>query len=389
MMVMNPGDYVYMDNAATSYPKPKEVVDAVCHHLRALSANPGRSAHRLSIEASRALFDARQTVADFFGAADSRNVVFTLNVTEALNLVIYGTLCRGDHVVTTSMEHNSVMRPLRHMESEGLIDLSVVPSHTDGSIDIGGIAKSLKPHKTRLLVINHASNVTGTIADIKAISGIKGEALLLVDAAQTAGCLPIDLQDMGIDLLAFTGHKALLGPQGTGGLVISKGAEQIVPMKRGGTGSNSEFEQQPDFLPDRLESGTVNGCGIAGLARGIEVIQEMGIENIRMHEKKLTKIMFEGLKRIKGLRIYGPLDPDRQVAVVSINIVGMSPSDVGYELDRSFNICVRTGLHCAPSAHRTIGSFSQGTVRLAMGVYNTEDDVEKTTDALRWIANHG
>ncbi len=383
------GNYIYMDNAATSCPKPKEVIDAVCHHLSTLSANPGRSAHSLSLEASRALFNARQTVADFFGASDSRNVIFTLNVTEALNLAIYGMLRRGDHVVTTSMEHNSVMRPLRHLESEGVIDLSVIPSHTDGSVDMDGVAKSVRPGKTRILAVNHASNVTGTIADIKALSDIKGKALLLVDAAQTAGCLPINLQGMGVDLLAFTGHKALLGPQGTGGLVISKGAEQIMPIKRGGTGSNSEFEQQPDFLPDRLESGTANGCGIAGLARGIEIIKALGIENIRSHEKKLTEIMLEGLKKIRRVRVYGPLDPDRQVAVVSINIEGMSPSDVGYALDRSFNICVRTGLHCAPSAHRTIGSFPQGTVRLSMGLYNTEDDVEKTIDALTWIAEHG
>ncbi|RLB00012.1 MAG: cysteine desulfurase [Deltaproteobacteria bacterium] len=381
-------DNIYMDNAATSYPKPGEVIDAVCHHLSTLSSNPGRSAHRLSLEASRALFDARQTVADFFGASDSRDVVFTLNVTEALNLAIYGILRKGDHVVTTSMEHNSVMRPLRHLESEGIIELSVVHSFPDGSVDIDGIAKRVKQRKTRLLVVNHASNVTGTIADIKAISRVKGEALLLVDAAQTAGCLPIDLKEMGIDLLAFTGHKALLGPQGTGGLVINTTRECILPLKRGGTGSNSEFEQQPDFLPDRLESGTANGCGIAGLARGIEVIQTMGIDNIRMHEKKLIEIMQEGLKEIKGIRIYGPMDAERQVAVISINIEGISPSDVGYALDRSFNICVRTGLHCAPSAHRTIGSFPQGTVRFSMGIYNTEDDVEKAIDALTWIAEH-
>lgn len=381
-------DNIYMDNAATSYPKPEEVIDAVCHHLSTLSSNPGRSAHRLSLEASRALFDARQTVADFFGASDSRDVVFTLNVTEALNLAIYGILRKGDHVVTTSMEHNSVMRPLRHLESEGIIELSVVHSFPDGSVDIDGIAKRVKQRKTRLLVVNHASNVTGTIADIKAISRVKGEALLLVDAAQTAGCLPIDLKEMGIDLLAFTGHKALLGPQGTGGLVINTTRECILPLKRGGTGSNSEFEQQPDFLPDRLESGTANGCGIAGLARGIEVIQTVGIDNIRMHEKKLIEIMQEGLKEIKGIRIYGPMDAERQVAVISINIEGISPSDVGYALDRSFNICVRTGLHCAPSAHRTIGSFPQGTVRFSMGIYNTEDDVEKAIDALTWIAEH-
>jgi len=389
MVEVSTDNYIYMDNAATSYPKPGEVIDAVCHHLSTLSSNPGRSAHRLSLEASRALFDARQTVADFFGASDSRNIVFTLNVTEALNLAIYGILRKGDHVVTTSMEHNSVMRPLRHLESEGIIELSVVHSFPDGSVDIDGIAKRVKQRKTRLLVVNHASNVTGTIADIKAISRVKGEALLLVDAAQTAGCLPIDLKEMGIDILAFTGHKALLGPQGTGGLVINTTRECILPLKRGGTGSNSEFEQQPDFLPDRLESGTANGCGIAGLARGIEVIQTVGIDNIRMHEKKLIEIMLEGLKEIKGIRIYGPLDADRQVAVISINIEGISPSDVGYALDRSFNICVRTGLHCAPSAHRTIGSFPQGTVRFSMGIYNTEDDVEKAIDALTWIAEHG
>jgi len=379
---------IYLDHAATSFPKPGEVIDAVAEGLREFSANPGRSAHFLSHGASRVLFGARETIARFFNAPDSRQVIFTKNVTEALNLAIYGMLEQGDHVVTTSMEHNSVMRPLRDLESRGIIQLTVVPSTKEGFADVKGMADAIRPDQTKLVVVNHASNVVGTLVDVEAISEVKGTAYLLVDAAQSAGCVPIDLRRLDIDLFAFTGHKALLGPQGTGGLILKTGKEPVRSLMRGGTGSHSEFEEQPQFLPDRLESGTPNVAGLHGLAAGIKVLEAKGVEQVRSHERELTGRLLEGLLRMDRVHVYGPKDPEKQTAVVSINVDGMSPSEVGFQLDRNFDICVRTGLHCAPSAHRTIGSFPQGTVRISMGMTTTQNDVEEVLEALKWLVSH-
>ena len=327
-------------------------------------------------------------MARFFKVSDSRQVIFTKNVTEALNLAIYGILEQGDHVVTTSMEHNSVMRPLRDLESRGIIQLTVVPSSREGFADIPGLARAVRPEQTKLLVINHASNVVGTLVDLHAVSEIKGSAYLLVDAAQSAGCVPIDLSRLDVDLFAFTGHKALRGPQGTGGLILKTGKEPVKPLMRGGTGSHSEFEAQPEFLPDRLESGTPNVPNFLGLAAGIRVLEATGVDQIRAHEKELTGHLLEGLLRMDRVRIYGPGDPEKQTAVVSINVDGMSPSEVGFQLDRNFDICVRTGLHCAPSAHRTLGSFPRGTVRISMGMTTTMNEVEEVLEALKWLVSH-
>ncbi len=384
---MEAGSIIYLDHAATSFPKPDAVKQAVLDYLDRYSANPGRSAHSLSLEASRSLFDARETIADFFHVNDSRKVIFTRNVTESLNLAIYGMLREGDRVVTTSMEHNSVMRPLRDLEERGIIRLTVVPSSPEGFADIPGIARAMDSGPVRLLVVNHASNVTGTLVDLARVSELKGSAFLLVDAAQTAGSIPIDLASLEVDLLAFTGHKALQGPQGTGGLILKTGKEPLTPLMRGGTGSHSEFEQQPDFLPDRYESGTPNGCGFAGLAAGIHVVEERGVPAIREHEKLLTERLLSGLLGLDRVLVFGPRDPEKQTAVVSIQIRGMSASDVGFQLDREFAVCVRTGLHCAPAAHRTIGSFPQGTVRISMGMTNTMDDVEAVVEALTCIVS--
>jgi len=379
---------VYFDHAATSFPKPEAVKQAVVEHLDKFSANPGRSGHFLSLEAGRTLFGARETVADFFHVADSRNVLLTRNATEALNLAIYGLLRQGDHVVTTSMEHNSVMRPLRDLVTRGTIQLTVVPSSPEGFADIEGIAAAVRPQQTRLIIVNHASNVVGTLVDIERVAEVKGNAYLLVDAAQSAGVVPIDLSALAVDFLAFTGHKALQGPQGTGGLILKTGKEPLVPLMRGGTGSNSEFEQQPEFLPDKFESGTPNGCGASGLAAGIQIIRERGVEKIREHEKRLMEKLLEGIFPMDRIHVYGPRNPEKQSAVISVNVEGMSPSEVGFQLDRNFDICVRTGLHCAPSAHRTIGSFPRGTVRISMGMTNTEGEVEEIIQALRWLVSH-
>jgi len=379
---------IYLDHAATSFPKPEEVSQAMAEHLARFSANPGRSGHFLSLEASRALFEARETVAKFFHVDDSRRVILTKNVTEALNLVIYGILHQGDHVITTSMEHNSVMRPLRDLESRGIIQLTVVASSPEGVADVKGIAAAVRPEQTRLIVVNHASNVVGTLADLDPLSDIKGSAYLLVDGAQSAGSVPLDLSKYGIDFFAFTGHKAMLGPQGTGGVIFKTGKEPVRPLIRGGTGSHSEYEEQPMFLPDYFESGTPNGVGMAGLAAGIRAVEAKGVEAIRAHEKRLTGRLLEGLLQMDRVHVFGPRDPERQTAVVSINVSGMSPSEVGFQLDRNFNICVRTGLHCAPSAHRTIGSFPQGTVRISMGASTTADEVEEILEALKWLVSH-
>jgi len=297
---------IYLDHAATSFPKPEEVSQAMAEHLARFSANPGRSGHFLSLEASRALFEARETVAKFFHVDDSRRVILTKNVTEALNLVIYGILHQGDHVITTSMEHNSVMRPLRDLESRGIIQLTVVASSPEGVADVKGIAAAVRPEQTRLIVVNHASNVVGTLADLDPLSDIKGSAYLLVDGAQSAGSLPLDLSKYGIDFFAFTGHKAMLGPQGTGGVIFKTGKEPVRPLIRGGTGSHSEYEEQPMFLPDYFESGTPNGVGMAGLAAGIRAVEAKGVEAIRAHEKRLTGRLLEGLLRWIGFMSLAP-----------------------------------------------------------------------------------
>jgi len=379
---------VYLDHAATSFPKPEKVIRAVVDHLEKDSASPGRSAHSLSLAASRSLFEARETIAEFFHVDDSRNVIFTRNVTESLNLALRGILRKGDHVVTTSMEHNSVMRPLRDLEAGGVVQVTVVSSSREGFLDIQGLAQAVKATKPKLLVVNHASNVTGTLVDLDRIVEVKGPARLLVDGAQSAGSIPIRLDSLDVDLFAFTGHKALQGPQGTGGLILKPGGEPLHPLIQGGTGSHSEFEQQPDFLPDRLEGGTPNGCGFAGLAAGIRVVEEKGVAAIREHEKELTGRLLEALLAMERVHVFGPRDPDEQTAVVSIQVDGTSPSEVGYRFDREFGICVRTGLHCAPAAHRTIGTFPQGTVRISMGMTNTTEDVEAAIEALEWILSH-
>jgi cysteine desulfurase/selenocysteine lyase len=293
----------------------------------------------------------------------------------------------GDQVVTTSMDHNAVMRPLRDLESKG-VKLDIVQCAEDGSLDVRKLEKAVN-QKTRLVVAVHASNIVGTILPIDEIAQIahKNSALLLTDAAQTAGVVPIDIQAMGIDLLAFTGHKGILGPTGIGGLVIGEGVEvaQIEPLIRGGTGSQSALEIQPDALPDKYESGTVNTIGIAGLGAGIHWLQERGIETIREKEKKLTQVLGEGLSVIKGVRVYGNHNPEKSVAIVSFTVAGKQVSDIGFKLDEEYGILARVGLHCAPSAHKTVGSFPEGTARLAPGVFTTIEDIQQTLKAIEKV----
>jgi len=373
---------IYFDNAATSWPKPPEVISAMTDFMERAGANPGRSGHRMSLEAGRIVFNAREKVAELFNIRDSSRVIFTVNGTYGINLGIKGLLRERDHVVVTSMEHNSVMRPLRHLEAAKRIKLTVVRCDRDGRIDLDELKKVFKK-KVTLVVAVHASNVTGGIMPLKEIGELAREkgAVFLVDACQSAGSLPIDVEEMGIDLLAFTGHKGMLGPQGVGGLYIREGIA-LEPLVQGGTGSNSEQEVQPDFLPDRYESGTLNTVAIAGLGAGVEYILKTGVKEIRDKEKNFTGRLLQGMKEIKDLEMYGPENPEERIAICSFNIKGKDPAQVGHLLDREFDIMCRVGLQCAPAAHKTIGTYPRGTVRFSLGYFNTEDEVQKALNAV-------
>ncbi len=379
---------IYLDNAATSWPKPPEVLKAMTEALERAGGNPGRSGHRLSIAAARVVYDTREAVARFFGIDDPLRVIFTSNATHALNLALNGILKPGDRVVTTSMEHNSVMRPLRRLEKKG-VRVDVAPCAPDGSLAAGTLARALTSalaSPTRLVVMTHASNVVGTVLPVTEAAAIahRSGALLLVDAAQTAGALPIDMRAMGIDLLAFTGHKEIQGPTGIGGLVLGEGvdANRIEPLTYGGTGSRSESEEPPEDLPDRFESGTANFVGIAGLGAGLRWVMKRGIDDLRAQQKQLSRVLMEDLSVLPSIRVYGTLDSERSVAIVSLTAAGKRVSEIGLRLDDEFDVLTRVGLHCAPAAHRTIGTFPDGTVRLAPGVFTTMDDIKEAVRAI-------
>jgi cysteine desulfurase/selenocysteine lyase len=378
---------IYLDHAATSWPKPREVINAMADFMERAGGNPGRAGHHLSIEAGRIVYDVREILAEFFNASDPLRIIFTANATQAINLCLYGTLRSGDHVVVSSMEHNAVMRPLRDLESKG-IDLSVVRGSQDGSIDPDAVAQAMRP-STRIVAMTHASNVTGTILPVAAIADAahKSGAFLLVDAAQSAGVLPIDVEAMNIDFLAFAGHKGLLGPQGTGGLVIGNRVpiNDMEPLCRGGTGSRSEFEVQPEDLPDKYESGTMNGPGIAGLGAGVRCIMKRGIRAIREQEMELTQQLVDGIRSLEGINLYGPADMSHRTSIASFTAVGHRVSEIGLRLDEEFGILSRVGLHCAPAAHRTIGTFPEGTVRVALGLNTTADEITSVINAVKRI----
>jgi len=382
---------LYFDNAATSYPKPAQVIEAVLHFLAEVGASPGRSGHRLSVQAGRIIYDTREALAQLLNIDDPLRIVFGHNVTEVLNLALKGLLRPRDHVITSSMEHNSVMRPLRALERLG-VRVTVVPCSSRGLLDPVEVEMAIAP-ETRLVVLNHASNVVGTLLPVRDVGRIarKHELLFLVDAAQTAGCWPIDVQADAIDLLAFTGHKGLLGPTGTGGLYIGPRVpvDEFEPLTQGGTGSQSEFEQQPRFLPDKYESGTSNAMGLAGLGAGVRFVLETGVDEIRRHEMELTGQLLDALSQISSVIVYGPQDAAVQTAVVSFNISGMEPSEVALWLDEEYEIMCRPGLHCAPSAHKTIGTFATGTVRFSPGLFTTHGDVAEALRAVEQVAKSG
>ncbi len=382
---------IYFDNTATSFPKPPCVAEAMMKFTTEIGANPGRSGHRLAIESGRIVYSAREALAELFYITDPLRIVFTANVTEALNLALNGLVKPGDHVITSSLEHNSMMRPLRCLEQQG-IELTVVQCSPQGRLDPSNIESAIRPN-TVMIALNHASNVIGTILPIAAVGQIarKHDLLLLVDAAQTAGVLAIDMERDGIDLLGFTGHKSLYGPMGTGGLVIGERVDldAFEPIKCGGTGSRSEQEQQPEFLPDKFESGTPNAIGLAGLNASVRWLLEQSLDQIRCHEIRLTKRLLDGLSSIAGVKIYGEQDPENQIATVSFNILGKEPSEIGLRLDEEFGILCRVGLHCSPASHKTVGTFPAGTVRFGLGFFNTEDEVDVAIAAVRKLAEEG
>jgi len=378
---------VYLDNAATSWPKPEVMMKAMCAFSSSVGANPGRSGHTLSIEAARIILAARETVAALFAIPNPLRVAFTRNATEALNIAIHGLLGEGGHVVTSSMEHNSVMRPLRALEGRGL-RVDAAPCSATGELDPRDLLPLLRP-ETKAVVITHASNVTGTLMPIGEIGAACRERgiALCVDASQTAGTVPIDVEAMRVDLLAFTGHKALLGPQGTGGLYLREGLEhKVAALMQGGTGSASEFEVQPGFMPDKYEAGTPNTIGIAGLGASAGFILERGVEAVREYETGLVARLLAGLSSIPGVSVHGVADASRRSAVVSFTLKGVSPSDAVLSLDANYGIMARPGLHCAPSAHRTIGTFPEGTLRFSPGFFTTPEDIDHAVEAVARIA---
>ena len=379
---------IYFDNAATSWPKPPGVAEAMVRFMEDVGANPSRAAHRRAVEAGRIVYDAREAVCGLFGAPDPLRLVWCKNVTEALNLALRGLLQPGDHVITSSMEHNSVMRPLRALE-EGGVEITVVPCSPQGALDPADVEQAIRPH-TKLVALNHASNVIGTLLPVAEVGAIcrQHDLLLLVDAAQTGGAYPIDVQAEHVDLLGFTGHKSLCGPMGTGGLIVGERVDEarLEPLMRGGTGSRSEHEVQPDFLPDMCESGTPNAVGLAGLEAGVRWVLDQGVDAIRAHEVALTEQLIEGLRGIPGVTVYGTLDAALQTATVSFNIDRLPSSEVGLRLDDDYGIMCRVGLHCAPAAHRTIGTFPGGTVRFGLSSSNTTDEVNAALAAVEELA---
>ncbi|MBF1294958.1 MAG: aminotransferase class V-fold PLP-dependent enzyme [Parvimonas sp.] len=375
---------IYVDNGATTFPKPKIVTDKIMECSLGYAGNPGRSGHKLAMKMDLEIYETREKMCKLINGNEVLNVIFTFNATDSLNLAIKGVLEKGDHVVTTSMEHNSVLRPLNQLRKDGIIDLSIVYADNKGYIEPQKIFDAVTPN-TKMIVTTHMSNVFGTIVDIKSIGEFcrDNNILYLVDAAQSIGVLDIDVQDMNINLLAFPGHKALFGPMGTGALYIKEGIK-VKPLKQGGTGSYSHSIDQPELYPDSLESGTPNGVGIIALGKGIDFINQVGIENIRNHEISLKNHFIDLLKDNDDIILYGTLD-DRQGAVVSLNVKNMDSSEVSYILSDEFDIYTRPGFHCAPLAHKSLGTDELGAIRFSFGYFNTIEEVEQCANALKNI----
>lgn len=376
---------IYLDNAATTLQKPPSVIDAVIQAMTSMG-NASRGTHASSLEASRIVYQARVRLARLFGCARADHVVFTANSTQALNTVITGLIRPGDHVITTDLEHNSVLRPLYRLKREAAVKLSFVRSDTKGRLYMDDFRRLIRP-STSAIISTHASNLTGNLVDLATIGAIAREAGIpfVVDASQTAGIFPIHMQEMGIDALCFTGHKGLMGPQGTGGLCLREGLK-LRPLLVGGTGVNSYEEGQPDSMPARLEAGTLNTHGIAGLAAGVDFIETTGQTVIREHEQRLMRQFVAGLKDIPGVRIYGDFSDRERAAIVALNLADLDSGEVSDELAQRYEIATRPGAHCAPRLHRALGTDRTGAVRFSFSWYNTETEVRRALEALKEIS---
>ena len=379
-------NYIYLDNASTTFPKAPNVASAMADYITNCGININRGSYSLAYDVEDTIYTTRQRLNTLFNGHDPSHVIFTQNVTMSLNMVIKGLLKAGDHVLVSSMEHNAVMRPLTQLLDKG-IAFDTIPCDPTGSIQIDSIEPLIRPN-TVALIINHASNVCGTIQPLESIGPIcKTHNLqFIVDAAQTAGVIPIDVKACHIDALCFTGHKGLLGPQGIGGIILTKEmAQNLTPLIAGGTGSFSHLETLPTHMPDAFEAGTLNLPGIIGLNEGLDYIESQGMENIHNHELVLTQSFLEGLQSIDGINIVGKQNIQDRTAVVSITIDGMDPANIAYELESTYHIMTRVGLHCAPRAHQTLRTYPEGTVRFAFGYANTHKDVESALSALNTI----
>jgi len=375
---------VYLDNAATSWPKPETVYQAVDHFMREIGATPGRGGYQQEEDAQQIADETRSALAQLFNAPDPQDIAFTLNATQAINMALKGWLRPGDHVVTSSIEHNAMWRPLKALEKHG-VEITAVSCAPDGVLDPADVEAALRPD-TRLVALLHASNVLGTILPIAEIGEIvyHHKALLLIDAAQTAGSYPIDMQAMRIDLLAFAGHKGTYGPPGTGGLVVTPGI-QLETWVEGGSGVLSRPETMPDELPIRLEAGTQNSAGIAGLLAGVQFVLEQGVEKIRVHEMSLANRLIGQLQAIAGLSILGPANQEQRTAVVSVTVDNYIPDQLSAVLDKVFGVATRAGLHCAPQAHIVAGTLENGALRFSPGYFNTAEEIDFAVNALQDI----
>ena len=379
-------NYIYLDNASTTFPKAPNVASAMADYITNCGININRGSYSLAYDVEDIIYTTRQRLHTLFNGHDPSHVIFTQNVTMSLNMVIKGLLKAGDHVLVSSMEHNAVMRPLTQLLDKG-ITFDTIPCDSTGSIQMDSIEPLIRPN-TVALIINHASNICGTIQPLESIGPIcKAHNLqFIVDAAQTAGVIPIDVKACHIDALCFTGHKGLLGPQGIGGIILTKEmAQNLTPLIAGGTGSFSHLETMPTHMPDTFEAGTLNLPGIMGLNEGLSYIESQGMENIHNHELALTQAFLEGLQSIDGINIVGKQNIQDRTAVVSITIDGMDPASIAYELESTYYIMTRVGLHCAPRAHQTLGTYPEGTVRFSFGYANTLKDVESALSALNTI----
>lgn len=375
---------IYLDNAATTLHKPQQVIDAVVHAMQSMG-NCARGTHEEALDAARTVYDARVRLASLFGCPRVDHVAFTANSTEALNMAINGLIDPGDHVISTDLEHNSVLRPLYRLEAEHGAELSFVPADKLGNVDYADFERLMKPN-TRAVVCTNASNLTGTVLDIERIAKTAHShgALVIVDASQTAGCWPIDMKKMGIDVLCFTGHKGLMGPQGTGGICVKEGLE-IRPFKVGGSGVQSYSRTHPAEYPTRLEAGTLNGHGIAGLGAAAKFISETGVENIHAKERSLMLRFYEGVKNIEGVTVYGDFTKDK-TAIVALNIRDYESGEVSYELSQGYGIATRPGAHCAPRMHKALGTAEVGAVRFSFSFYNTEEEIDEAVRAVAELA---